>query len=125
MPERSISMLKDFCFSLALLIAIALSTQGTYAAWHSAPSQSSLSYIGYLNPLPYVGIGENKTNFSLNPFTGFKNCNNCKIKRTADCSKKMRVCPGCKRAFKKNHCVSCRTNYVMPIIQPKCTSCGY
>ena len=43
------------------------------------PAQGAFAWdISYLNPLPYIGLGENKTSFSLNPFTGFKNCNPCK-----------------------------------------------
>ena len=119
-------MIKDFCITLALIAAFSFSTQGAFAAWEGVQSLNPMPYISYLNPLPYFGIGENKTNFSLNPFTGFKNCNKCKVKRTAcnECQK-INVCPTCKRAFMKNKCTSCRDyNYIVPI-QPRCTSCGH
>lgn len=119
-------MMKDFCISLALIGAIALSTQGAFAAWEGMQTLNPMPYISYLNPLPYIGIGENKTNFSLNPFAGFKNCNKCKVKRTAcnDC-KKVSLCPTCQRAIEQPKCNSCDRIYIQPVIQPRCTSCGH
>ena len=39
------------------------------------PAQGAFAWnIQSLNPLPYIGIGPNYSTFSLNPFTGFKNC---------------------------------------------------
>ena len=121
-------MMKDLCITLALIGAITLSTQGAYAAWEGVQTLNPMPYISYLNPLPYVGIGENKTNFSLNPFTGFKNCNKCKvkrIKRTAcnECTK-MRICPECQKAFQRTKCTSCNDHIYVQPIQPRCTSCG-
>lgn len=99
------------------------------------PSQDANAWtvgegISYLNPLPYIGIGENKTNFSLNPFTGFKNCNKCK-KVKNECNActgaAAPVCPACTRAFpKKTECNTCN-KVVMPVYeiieQPMCP-CG-
>ena len=73
--------MKNLCITLALIGAFSFSTQGAFAAWQGMQSLNPMPYISYLNPLPYIGIGENKTNFSLNPFTGFKNCNKCKVKK--------------------------------------------
>lgn len=74
--------------------------------------------VSYLNPLPYMGIGCNKTSFSLNPFTGFKNCNpcKCKVENKKDCDPcKERVsakkCDSCTRAFPKQACSNCNTRY--------------
>lgn len=80
--------MKNLCISLALIAAIGLSTQGAFA-WQGVQSLNPMPYISYLNPLPYIGIGENKTNFSLNPFTGFKNCDKCKVKKVKcdECSR--------------------------------------
>ena len=103
-------MLKDFCVSLALIVVISLAGQASFAAWEGAQALNPMTYISYLNPLPYLGIGENKTNFSLNPFTGFKNCNKCKVQR---------VCiNSCDR--EPIRCNSCHKMYV----QPRCSSCG-
>ena len=113
--------MKDLCVSLALIVAIALSSQGVYAAWEGMQSLNPMPYISYLNPLPYIGIGENRTNFSLNPFTGFKNCNKCKVQRTAcNTCDKVKTCPSCHRIYPK--CTSCN-DYIIPV-QPRCTSCG-
>lgn len=57
--------------------------------------------MSYLNPLPYIGIGCNQTKFSLNPFTGFKNCEPCK--RVNKCEKQAMAepvkCTTCQRAY--------------------------
>jgi len=57
--------------------------------------------ISYLNPLPYIGIGCNQTKFSLNPFTGFKNCEPCK--RVSKCERAALAepikCNSCQRAY--------------------------
>ena len=111
-------MFKDFCISFALIIAIALSSQASFAAWEGFQSLNPMPYISYLNPLPYFGIGENKTNFSLNPFTGFKNCDKCK--RVAYCEDRP-TCNTCEKAIKPQ-CNTCHREYVQPII--RCNSCG-
>lgn len=101
--------MKKVYLSLALIFAIALTSQISYSAsWCGCNSSSngSMSFISYLNPLQYFGIGENRTNFSLNPFTGFKNCDRCNVKRVAYCNA-IPVCNMCQ----------------MPIIMPKCNSC--
>ena len=114
-------MIKDFCISLALIVVISLAGQASYAAWESVQSLNPMPYVSYLNPLPYVGIGENKTNFSLNPFAGFKNCNKCKVKRTA-CNESSRTCTSCKKII--NKCTSCNDYIYIQPVQPRCTSCG-
>ena len=73
--------MKNLCITLALIGAFSLTTQGAFAAWEGMQSLNPMPYISYLNPLPYIGIGENKTNFSLNPFTGFKIATNVKLKK--------------------------------------------
>lgn len=125
--KRRFSMKKDFCITLAIIGALAFTTQASFAATWECCNQSSrpMSFISYLNPLPYLGIGENRTSFSLNPFTGFKNCNPYKVKRTAcnECSKVVKPnCTSCTKMFHKNKCTSCN-DYIIPI-QPRCTSCG-
>lgn len=121
-------MKKDLCITLAIIGALAFSAQSAFAAtWECCSQSKPMSLISYLNPLPYVGIGENRTNFSLNPFTGFKNCNKCKVKRTAcnECSKvKIKTCPSCQKAFHRNKCTSCNDMIYIQPIQPRCTSCG-
>ena len=99
--------MKRLFISLALIGAIAFSAQDAFA-WEGMQTLNPMPYISYLNPLPYVGIGENKTNFSLNPFTGFKNCNKCKVKKVK--------CDDCNRNQIEHI-------YIAPV-QPKCTSCG-
>lgn len=72
------------------------------AAFLAIPAQGAFAWqISDLNPLPYIGIGENHTNFSLNPFTGFKNCNPCKkVEKCNRCAKvEPMPCPTCQRAF--------------------------
>ena len=106
--------MKKYLMYLGVLGLLAIPAQGAFA-WD----------MSYLNPLPYVGIGENKTNFSLNPFTGFKNCNKCKVKKVKcnECTKpKIMPCPTCKKAFADCGCNKMERVYVVPI-QPKCSSC--
>ena len=115
--------MKDFCLSLVLVFAIFMSAQVSYAAWEGFQSLNPMPQISYLNPLPYVGIGENKTNFSLNPFAGFKNCNKCKVKRVAYCNnEKMDTC-GCKKSITKQKCDTCHRK-IEEVVIPKCSSCG-
>ena len=114
--------MKNLCISLALIGALTFSTQGAFAAWEGAQSLNPLPYLSYLNPLPYIGIGENKTNFSLNPFTGFMNCNKCKVKKVKcdECTKvKIKPCPTCRKAFAEPSCPTCERIYIQPV-QPKC-----
>ena len=126
--KRRFSMKKDLFVTLAIIGALAFSAQSSFAAtWECCNQSRQMSFISYLNPLPYLGIGENRTSFSLNPFTGFKNCNPCKVKRTAcnECSKVVRpTCTSCTRMFHKNKCTSCNDYIYIQPIQPRCTSCG-
>ncbi len=72
------------------------------AAFLAIPAQGAFAWqISDLNPLPYVGIGPNYTRFSLNPFTGFRNCNPCKrVEKCNKCAKvKPRKCPDCQKAY--------------------------
>ena len=100
---------------LALFGALLLPNQDDKAwEYNGISSLNPMPALSYLNPLPYFGIGENKTSFSLNPFTGFKNCNPCKkadpcdpckVKRTAcnDCAP-VNPCPTCRRAYISEPC---------------------
>ena len=92
-------------------------------AWeyNGISSLNPMPALSYLNPLPYIGIGENKTNFSLNPFTGFKNCNKCKVKKVKcdECTRvTLNTCPTCTRAFNET-CDTCERIYLQPV-QPRC-----
>ena len=118
--------MKKIFISLGLVGAFLFSTQGAFA-WEGMQTLNPMPYVSYLNPLPYVGIGENKTNFSLNPFTGFKNCNKCKVQKVKKCDEcaKARTmpCPTCRKAFADCGCNKMEQIYVIPV-QPRCTSCG-
>ena len=72
------------------------------AAFLAIPANGAFAWdMSYLNPLPYIGIGCNQTKFSLNPFTGFKNCEPCK--RVKRCERQAIAepvtCTSCQRAF--------------------------
>ena len=111
--------MKNLSISLLLAGAILLSAQSSFAAWEGMQSLNPMPYISYANPLPYIGIGENRTNFSLNPFTGFKNCNKCKVQKIKcdECTRvTLNTCPTCTRAF-PDVCDTCEQ------IQPRCSSC--
>ncbi len=101
--------MKKLFISLALIGAVAFSSQGAFAAWEGIQSLNPLPYLSYLNPLPYFGIGENKTNFSLNPFKGFKNCDKCQVRKT-ECNTctgaAAPICPNCVKTF-NNQCSQC------------------
>lgn len=108
--------MKNLFVSIALVVAIFMSAQMSQAAWNGVQTLNPMPYLSYLNPLPYFGIGENKTNFSLNPFAGFKNCDKCKVKRVAYCNK----CNSCEKAMPK--CNTCHREIIQTI--PSCSSCG-
>lgn len=81
------------------------------------PVNSAFAWdISYLNPLPYIGIGCNQTKFSLNPFTGFKNCEPCKrvekCKKCDKCAMAEPVAPAPVR------CSSCQRAYIE--VLPSC-----
>ncbi len=82
--------MKKFLMYLGIVSFLAIPAQGAFA-WD----------ISYLNPLPYVGIGPNYTKFSLNPFTGFRNCNPCKrVDKCDRCAQAEPIkCPTCQKAF--------------------------
>ena len=93
--------------TMALSILAGCGTSGdTNSVGTSENSNSELVFVNYrdirdLNPLPYVGIGPNYTKFSLNPFTGFRNCNPCnRIDECDKCAKAQPMkCPTCQKAF--------------------------
>ena len=95
--------MKKFLMSLGLFAFLLVPAGGAHA-WD----------LSYLNPLPYIGIGCNQTKFSLNPFTGFKNCEPCK--RVEKCNRcavaQPMTCTSCHRAFieEKSDC-GCRMNH--------------
>ena len=115
--------MKKNLLAITLIFAFAVSAQIAQAAsWCGCNHRQSagiMSYISYLNPLPYIGIGENRTNFSLNPFNGFKNCNTCKIRRVA-----LNTCNTCQKTFVQPRCNTCTKGYIQPVVMPKCSSCG-
>ncbi len=84
--------MKKFLMYLGVAAFLAIPAQGAFA-WQ----------ISDLNPLPYLGIGPNYTKFSLNPFTGFRNCNPCKRVEKCDRCAQVKVvpmqCPTCQKAF--------------------------
>ena len=120
--------MKNLCISLVLIGALALSSQGVFAACNCMQNLNPMPYIGYLNPVTYVNEAENNYSFSLNPFKGFKNCNKCKMKKVKKCDEcapvQINKCPTCKKAFAEPICNSCQDLYIAPI-QPRCTSCGH
>lgn len=109
--------MKKLFISMALIGAVAFSAQGTFAACGCAniDQTAKTPFYYYLNPLQYMGIGQNYSSFSLNPFNGFKNCNRAKVKKCDECAKiKMKPCPTCKKAFANED-----WTYIQPV-QPKC-----
>ena len=95
--------MKKFLMSLGLFAFLLVPAGGAYA-WD----------LSYLNPLPYIGIGCNQTKFSLNPFTGFKNCEPCKrIEKCNRCAVSEPMnCPTCQRAFmEEQYDCGCRINH--------------
>lgn len=115
--------MKKLFISMALVGAVAFAGQDAFAACGCADmaqaGNARTPFYYYLNPLQYIGIGNNYSNFSLNPFTGFKNCNRAKVKKCDECTKvKIKPCPTCQKAFNDE----ADWIYVQPA--PRCTSCG-
>lgn len=111
---------------MAFVGIIALSSNVAFSACGCANVEEKTTvktpFYYYLNPLQYVGIGNNYSSFSLNPVTGFKNCNKAKVKKCDECAKvKIKTCPTCQKAFATPHY---DWIYVQPIV-PKCTSCAH
>lgn len=109
-------IMKKTLLALAILGFFMVPQQESLAwEYNGISSLNPMPALSYLNPLPYIGIGENKTTFSLNPFTGFKNCKTCKTdpcdpcvapkKACNECAQPINPCPTCQRTF--NEC-SCR-----------------
>ena len=111
--------MKKLFISMALIGAVAFSGQNAFAACGCADmaQNTRTPFYYYLNPLQYIGIGNNYSSFSLNPFTGFKNCNRAKVKKCDECTRvKINPCPTCKKALNEPEWI---------YVQPKCTSCGH
>lgn len=119
--------MKKLLLPLAVFSLMILPAQGVFA-WEGIQSLNPMPYVSYLNPLPYFGIGENKTNFSLNPFNGFKNCNKCKIDKCDACTGAAApVCPKCTKAFPKQEpCNTCQEVIVpvYPIVEEPACPCA-
>ena len=116
--------MKNLFITLTLIGAFSFSGLGAFAAWQDMQPNNQMPYISYSNPISCGDIEENKASFSLNPFTGFKNCNKCKIKKVKcdECTRvTLNTCPTCVKAFSET-CDSCNEIYIQPV-QPKC-SCG-
>lgn len=115
--------MKKLFISLALVGAVVFAGHESFAACGcNLPAQAAEArtpFYYYLNPLQYVGIGDNYSNFSLNPFTGFKNCNRAKVKKCDECTKAIQTCPTCRKAFAEPTCNECDRIYIQPV-QPKC-----
>ena len=120
--------MKNLFISLVLVGVISFSSQGAFAAWEGMQTLNPMNYVGYLNPMTYVDAAENDYNFSLNPFTGFKSCDKCKIKKVKKCDEcapvQINKCPTCKKAFAEPICNTCNEIYIEPF-EPRCTSCGH
>ena len=93
--KKEIKSMKKILMFLGVAAFLAVPVNGAFA-WD----------ISYLNPLPYFGIGCNQTKFSLNPFTGFKNCEPCKRVQKCKCDKCAMAepvapvrCSSCQRAY--------------------------
>lgn len=118
-------LMKKLFISMALVGAVFFAGQSSFAACGCADMAQEVTvktpFYYYLNPLQYVGIGNNYSNFSLNPFNGFKNCNRAKVKKCDECTRvKIKPCPTCQKAFNDQP----EWIYVQPVT-PKCTSCGH
>ena len=118
--------MKNLFISLALVGAIVMAGQTTFAACGCCNQvEARTPFYYYLNPLQYVGIGDNYKSFSLNPMTGFRNCNKAKYHKCDECTKAMITpCPTCQKAFNEPTCNSCNRIIYQPV-QPRCTSCGH
>lgn len=116
--------MKKLFISLALVGAVTFAGSNALADCGCAGQMKTVKtpFYYYLNPLQYVGIGNNYSSFSLNPLTGFKNCDRATVKKCDECTK-VQPCPSCKRAFLNHNCDSCDRAYI-ETIQPRCTSCG-
>lgn len=115
--------MKKLFISMALVGAVFFAGQSSFAACGCANMAQEVTtktpFYYYLNPLQYVGIGNNYSSFSLNPLTGFKNCNRAKVKKCNECTK-IKPCPTCQKAFNDQP----EWIYIQPVM-PKCTSCGH
>lgn len=101
--------MKKLFFALALIGVVSFFAQSAFAACPCQGNWYKPSNLYYLNPMPYMGIGENRTSFSLNPFKGFKNCNKCEVPKCDSCctGAAAPVCPTCVKAFPDQNCNEC------------------
>lgn len=113
---------------LMVLVGILSFTSPVFSACGCAnvvdETATKTPFYYYLNPLQYVGIGNNYSSFTLNPVKGFKNCDRAKVKKCDACAKvKIKTCPTCQKAFATPQ-QQPDWIYVRPIT-PKCTSCAH
>lgn len=92
--------MKKLFVSMMLVGAVFFTGQIAYAACGCAGIEREVKtpFYYYLNPLQYVGIGNNYSGFTLNPAKGFKNCDRAKVKKCDECTK-IKPCPTCQKAF--------------------------
>ena len=109
--------MKKLFISMAFIGALLFAGQDAFAAC-CCQNQHVVKtpFYYYLNPLQYVGIGNNYSSFTLNPVKGFKNCDRAKVMRCDECTKIKPQCPKCEKA--KTSCNTCKE-----ILIPKRTSC--
>lgn len=102
-------IMKKILLALALFGLFIVPQQESLAwEYNGISSFNPMPALSYLNPLPYFGIGENKTSFSLNPFTGFKNCKTCKADPCDPCIAPKKACNECAEPVQINPCPTCR-----------------
>jgi len=110
--------MKKTLVAMALVGTFLFANQAANAwEYNGISSLNPLPYLSYLNPLPYFGIGENKTSFSLNPFTGFKNCKTCKADPCNPCKVQKPKCNECQKVIPANPCPTCQKAFVT---EPAC-----
>ena len=95
--------MKKVFLTMALLGAFALAYQPAQASCNCAVPQRVQTYT---NTVAYETVTKPEPTFSLNPFTGFKNCNPCKVKKQK-CAK-IKPCPTCQKAYAPQPACPCR-----------------
>ena len=115
--------MKKYLLPISVCTIMFLGVNSAFA-WHNSNS------LTYANPQTYTLSEPCEPAFSLNPFTGFKNCCKCKEKKVkcdACTGAAAPVCTTCTKAFpKKSECNSCQ-KIIMPVYEvieePMCP-CG-
>ncbi len=111
--------MKNVFLTLVAVGTITMFSQSVFA-WESMNMNTNCPCMSLFNPSNYTIVQQDKPGFSLNPFTGFKNCNKCKVKKEKKCDECTEVmlnpCPTCKKAFAEPTCDECNQIY----LQPKC-----